>query len=406
MRLFKYLVISNDLIDPDLGLIKNSDNEKGAVRVGKYIRLHREVPSDFMNDKLFEVFYTVKVKESTNHISYKRIINPFPSEEKYVYFQRRKIYDVNRTTYKRVDNRFYILKPYAGLPGIVLMGFKYTNTCNKDFKGRDKNNPAQGNTAYVVIDEENIINLMQLARGRNFVHDENGNGYIHPRCYENCLDNFYCKSGNTCLSLKIRDKVLGGTWSTIHSSQSTTRIESVDKIAYDIEHKEESVNNINKIQKYVKAAKPNRAVTPNSDGILTTYACFDMLKSRKQLMTLHQWLKCGSINVNYKGALGESDIVHIGHTFDNRVKYLKRLKTGVIKDYFNAEKKNNVFRSSYVTVGTSYIAETLECNCSTTKGMDCDYCEGVLHINSIRGLKDLYDHLTSKEYENLEKMIR
>lgn len=340
--------------------------------------------------------------------------DPKTQKEKYIsYFVNAKEFTKNRNIRSRVDNRFYLLKPYKEKPAIALMDFRYSNTTDKLFK--------KNNKAYVVIDKDkevnkqkrsNIKNLMELVLGRDYYHDDYGNGFLKAECYGSgsCTYFFkeqHCSKDKSCKETEGH-KFLATAWSTVHSSKSTKRIEEDDLFhdgKHDLSNKKECFSYIEKMQPRSRKSEIGiNLIAPNTDGIITTMASFYNDRIKKTVMTLHQWLKCSSIS-GKQSKNNESEIVHVGHTFDNRLEYLERLPSDKLESIKENERKTKVYRSDYVTVGTSYFSNTFECNCIALMGSECKYCEGVLYINSEQGLKELYDQLTSEDYKMLKKNI-
>lgn len=343
--------------------------------------------------KSFDVFLEDARKELLSNENYlserNRIVNEL--NEKLMIAKFNSLF-VNKRTYVkkrnirvRDGNNLYLLKPYEDKPAVKLMEFTYSNTADKSFKNSNK--------AYVVIDTDN---KNRMFRGGNYDRCE----FFHKERY--------CTNGKSCVNLE--NIKYGETWSTINSKHSTKLVEVSslsqkemhpisDKRAYVTDFIEKEQLDIRKMGKGVKG------VPLNTDGIITKQLKFVSDRVKGAVMTYDQWVNCGSIR-GKSDKKAKSAVIHAGHTFDNRYEYIGRLSNEKIEQLKVKETEKEIYRSDYVTVGTSYFSNTIECNCSASKGEECKYCEGVLYIKTEEQLKDLYDQLTSEKYLELTRNTR
>lgn len=433
MRLFKYLVLSDDLIDKTAGYVINSMHRVNKEKERKFRPIYPEDLASYHNSLLTEVFYlkteSVDNTQTVSHNVASKIqgsylavpekhfdkikpeyvktltpiirndpdirLEPYFKEEYQPnykeYLVRKKICLTNRNRYARTNNRFYLLKPYLDKPSIALMRFTYSNTSNKSFKN--------SNHAYVIIDDTKIRELLELKLGLDFKHDEEtAKGYRQAFDFSKCAFASQCTKNESCKDIGSAT-FLGGTWSTENSSKGMKRMEK-DKLTlqHSISNKKECHDYLNQEQpNWTKAQSGGKVLATNSDGIITTKAKFFDSSKDEVVMNLHQWLKCKSVS-GKKANCSPSELIHLGHNFDNRVNRLKRIRIGEIGEHLKQQRVKGIYRSEYVTVGISYFSTTLTCNCTAAKGNECRYCEGVLYIDTKQGLRELYDQLISEDY--------
>jgi len=340
----------------------------------------------------FDVFMEEARKELLSNKNYlserNRIVNEL--NEKIMQAKFNSLF-VNKRTYvkkrnirSRDGNNYYLLKPYRDKSALKLMEFTYSNTADKSFK--------KSNKAYVVIDaDDKTRGIVQHYDRCDFFHREK-----------------YCTKGKSCVTTEGIE-IIGETWGTIYSKHSTklAEVNGLSKKGMPcISDKKECREFIEERQLDIrKMGKGVKGVSLNTDGIITKQLKFVSDRIKGAVMTYDQWVNCRSIS-RKPDKKAKSKVNHAGHTFDNRAEYIGRLSNERIEQLKVKEANNEIYRSEYVTVGTSYFSNTIECNCSAPKGTECECCEGVLHVDSEQGLKDLYDRLTSEEYGELKRNTR
>ncbi|OAA83555.1 hypothetical protein [Clostridium ljungdahlii] len=274
--------------------------------------------------------------------------------------------------------------------GIVLMSIDYPNE-GKEF--------AEENKAYVIIDADNVDKVMELIAPEKYRDKKNFQGCYIKDC-ESCIESLkICKNKNLSVSINSHEKYIRGTtWNFANDTTGTKNdnfSETLDGVIFRRTIEPKTGGIVYSSLQWEDGKRPAKFHGKTIYVSLHHWVkCKSIPHPRKEekdadysFYHIGHTFDCRNKFIGLKTLESQKDLYK-----KNNPKYLIRRGRRVLagQRYFSnsLECKKECFRSP----------KEKFCYISNTK---CRDCEGALYINTKQGLVDLYSQLMSDEYKQL-----